>query len=133
MARILLVDDEPDLLTTVGILLKSEGHEVTPVKDGLAAIKRLRSKDDFDLMMTDIRMAPMDGLDLIAMASHERPAMDIIVLSAYLDDETLGRAMGLGAAAYVDKPFSMEDVLHPVREVLLRRTHRGESTVADIH
>jgi len=127
MARILLVDDEPDLLITVGVLLKSEGHVVTPVKDGLTAMNRLRSTENYDIMLTDIRMAPVDGLELIAMASNERPSMDILVISAYLDDETLGRAMGLGAVGYVDKPFSLEDVLGPVREVVLRRTKAGLS------
>ena len=125
MARILLVDDEPDLLQTVGVLLRSEGHSVTAVRDGLEAIKRLQSVEQFDLLLTDLRMAPVDGLELIETANKERPNMDIIVVSAYLDDEMVGQVMALGATAYIDKPFSLEDILGPVREVLLRRTRSG--------
>jgi len=126
MARIMLVDDEPDLLKTLGVLLSAEGHEVIALEDGLKAVKRLHSPEEIDLLLTDIRMSPVDGLQLIAVAHNERPTMDIIVVSAYLDDDTVRRATDLGAAACVDKPFSVKDILDPVREMLLRRTQFGD-------
>ena len=126
MARILLVDDEPDLLQTLGVLLKTEGHTVVAVRDGYEAMKHLQSVEPFDMMVTDLRMAPVDGLELIEMANRDRPAMDIVVVSAYLSDEMVGRVMALGAAAYVDKPFSLEDIMGAIREVLVRKTRSGE-------
>jgi two-component system response regulator PilR (NtrC family) len=96
---------------------------------GLKAVRRIHSEESIDLLMTDIRMSPMDGLELIAVAHNERPTMDIIVVSAYLDQETTQTALDLGATACVNKPFSLHEILQPVRGVLKKRTHHGETSV----
>ncbi len=120
MARILLVDDEEDVLTTLRVLLKSEGHEIVPVREGLEALELLRSTEVFDLLMSDIRMAPIDGVELLREARVERPNMGIIVVSAYLDDALMGELKELGCYSFVKKPFMIEEVLDSVRDELIR-------------
>ncbi len=121
MARILIIDDEKDILETLGVLLKSEGHEIIAVHEGLEAIKRLESLEHFDVMVTDLRMTPVDGLELIALARRERPKMGVVIVSAYLDDDTIRRAADLGCTACVRKPFTLEDILDPIRETVAGR------------
>ncbi|NCC51410.1 MAG: response regulator [Spartobacteria bacterium] len=125
MAKILIVDDDKDLLEMVAVLLRSEGHEVVPVSDGFEAIERIESVEPFDLMLLDLRMAPVDGIEVLETARRERPPLDVIVISAYLDDETLRRITELGVVDHVCKPFSLEDILGPIREVFSRHTWGG--------
>ena len=118
MAKILLVDDEQDLLQTVGVLLKHEGHHVTAVSTGLEATELLESMEEFDLLVTDLRMAPMDGMDVIAVARKERADLDIVVLSAYIDKETSMKVLAMGCKVCVRKPFTLDDILNPIRELI---------------
>ncbi len=126
MARILLVDDEGDLLETVGVLLKHEGHELICTCDGVEALEHIRGLERIDLLVTDIRMAPINGLQLMDIAHRERPHLHIIVVSAYLDDETIRKAVEMGCSAYIKKPFMLRDILDPIREVLASMTRSGE-------
>ncbi len=119
MARIMIVDDDEDVLVTLRVLLKNEGHSVIPITEGLEAMERLNSLDPIDLMLVDLRMAPVDGLELIEHARKARPNLGIIVVSAYLDDAAVQRILDMGCTAYIRKPFTAEDVLDNVREVLL--------------
>ncbi|MBN1268272.1 MAG: response regulator [Kiritimatiellae bacterium] len=125
MSRILLIDDEPELLETVAVLLKSEGYDVVSESEGLEAMNRLQSTEVFDLMVVDLRMAPIDGVELITVARKECPTMDVVVLSAYLDDEMLRKVHSLGVATCIRKPFTIDEVLDPVREIFLHRTRGG--------
>lgn len=120
MASIILIDDDEALRTTVECLLKAEGHEVTATGDGLEAMKILQSLAEFDLMICDLRMAPVDGMEVIETARREQPNMPILVLSAYINDEIFNKTMEMGVKGFVDKPFSLEDLLVPVRELLLQ-------------
>lgn len=102
------------------MLFTSEGHEVIPVREGAKAEQIIRSTDAFDLLLTDIRMAPIDGMQLIRLTHELRPAMPIVVISALCSEKTVKQAMSLGCAAYVKKPFKMEEVLDAVRDALLK-------------
>lgn len=121
MARILIVDDEQDLLDTLTPLLRSQGHEVVPVSEPPQALELLRGEPAFDLLVTDLRMAPVDGLKLMAFAARKCPRMDVLVLSAYLDQETLQKVRGLGCSACVRKPFEIADLLDTIQSVLAKR------------
>jgi DNA-binding NtrC family response regulator len=119
MARILLVDDEESVLRTVGMLFRSEGHEVIPVRESEKAAEMLKaSPESFDLLLTDIRMAPIDGMEIIRLARKVRPDMSIVVISAYCSEKTVKQAMALGCTTYVKKPFKTEEVLNAVRYAL---------------
>jgi CheY-like chemotaxis protein len=120
MGRILLVDDEPELLEMVGVLLKGEGHEVIAVSEGLKAMDLIGSLEHFDMIITDLRMAPIDGLEVIALARREHPDMAVVVLSAYIDDEMEKKVRALGCAHVIKKPFSVQQIVQPVVEILTR-------------
>jgi CheY-like chemotaxis protein len=119
MARILLVDDEQIILDTVGTLLESQGHEVIPVLKGQDAIGMLHNlRHRFDLLLADLRMSPIDGMQLIEIARKFRPSIPIVVVSAYLDDTTTKKVKKLGCVGCVRKPFTVDDVLKAVNDAL---------------
>ena len=117
MARILLVDDEPSILSVLSTLLRAEKHEVVPVQGGDKAQDVVKS-EDFDLMISDIRMNPVDGMQLLKLARKERPNMAVIMLTAYGSVETAVTAMKEGAFDYVTKPFKVDELLITVQRAL---------------
>lgn len=117
MARILLVDDEGSVLRSLDVLLRTEGHEVVSVNDGIEALKRLEDKA-FDLLITDLRMAPIDGIEVLKRAREKSPSMPLIVISAYTSDQVVQRCMALGCRAYIKKPFRIQEVIDAVRQAV---------------
>lgn len=117
MARILIVDDEDCILRTTAILLESVGHSTVCVFNGREALNQL-DVADFDLMLTDIRMLPVDGMELIRLSGSRKPKMPIIVISAYCSDQTEQAALKAGAIKYIRKPFKVDEVLDAVKDVL---------------
>jgi CheY-like chemotaxis protein len=122
-ARLLLVDDEPDILETVDALLAVEfpGVSVTLAPTGEAALQRLR-EGRFDLMITDYRMPGMDGAALANEAAKEWPEMGILMITAYIDAKTLQeihqRAPDLEVLA---KPLQIEEFVAKVRAKLTEK------------
>ena len=101
------------------MLFRSEGHEVIPVRESEKAAEMLQSSpESFDVLLTDIRMAPIDGMEIIRLARKVRPDMSIVVISAYCSEKTVKQAMALGCTTYVKKPFKTEEVLNAVRYAL---------------
>ena len=117
MANILLVDDEPRMLSLLNSLLKAEGYEVSSVQDGSKVPELLRT-ESFDLMISDIRMAPLDGMELLKIARSSRPAMPVIILTAYGSVETAIEAMKLGTFDYVTKPFKRDELLITIQRAM---------------
>lgn len=117
MAKILLVDDEPRMLSLLNSLLKAEGYEVASVQDG-SRVPDLIESDAFDLMITDIRMTPIDGIALLKIAKEKRPEMPVIILTAYGSVETAIEAMKIGTFDYVTKPFKMDELLITIQRAL---------------
>ena len=126
MARVLLVDDEPSILSVLSTLLKAESYEVVPALGGEKARDLLRS-DEFDLMISDIRMMPVNGMELLRQAHDERPQMSVIMLTAYGSVETAIEALKLGAFDYVTKPFKVDELLITVQRALEYRKALSEN------
>jgi DNA-binding NtrC family response regulator len=118
MAKILLVDDEDTVLDTLGTLLESELHDVIPIQEGKEAYDLIWSTTEIDLLITDIRMSPVDGMQLMRLAKEVRPSLPIVVVSAYLDDRTIKQVMDLGCTAYIKKPFTVKEALEIVKKAL---------------
>lgn len=114
MARILLVDDEPSILSVLNTLLKAEGYEIFPSLGGEKA-RDLLNSEEFDLMLSDIRMAPVDGMELLRLAHQRNPSMPVIMLTAYGSVETAIEALKLGAFDYITKPFKVDELLITVQ------------------
>ena len=104
MAQVLVVDDEEGVRGFLAEALEDEGHAVAQAEDGRAAAEMLRLRG-FDLMITDLRMPGLDGLELVRLARAEQPEMEVIVLTAHGTIETAVEAMRLGAFDYLQKPI----------------------------
>ena len=117
MPRILIVDDEPSILSVLGTLLKAQSHEVTPARSGEAALTLLKQQS-FDLMISDIRMGSMDGMQLLQTVRRDHPGLAVIMLTAFGTVETAVEAMKEGAFDYVTKPFKVDELLITVQRAL---------------
>jgi len=117
MPRILVVDDEPGMRRSLAISLKREGYEVEEAAGGTEALVRLE-REIYDLVMTDLKMVPVGGLEVLAAAKKTAPQTEVIVMTAYGSIEAAVEAMRLGAFDFVGKPFKAEEILGRVRNAL---------------
>ena len=117
MPRILVVDDEPSILSVLSTLLRQQEYEVAPVLGGQKAVEVL-GQQSYDLMISDIRMSPVDGMELLRIARDLRPEMGVMMVTAYGSVETAVEAMKLGAYDYVTKPFKVDELLMTVQRAL---------------
>ena len=110
MSKVLLVDDEPRILLLLQSLLKTNKYEVGTARDGKAALDIVRA-GGIDIMITDLRMTPMDGMTLFQEVHKLHPSMPVILLTAYASVETAIEAMKQGMFDYLTKPFKVDDIL----------------------
>ena len=102
--RILVVDDESAILVSLGILFKNEGFEVATAQGGKAGLEALEQKPP-DVLLTDIRMPGISGMDLLAAARQQAPEMPVILMTAQAELRTAIDAVNQGAFQYIQKPF----------------------------
>jgi DNA-binding response OmpR family regulator len=117
--RILIADDEPNIVASLEFLLKQKGHEVRVAANGLEA---LRQVGEFvpDLILLDVMMPRLSGYD-VCQKVRENPAWSairIVMLSAKGRDVEVTKGMAVGADAYVTKPFATRDLLAKVQSLL---------------
>lgn len=117
MAKILLVDDEPSILSVLSTLLKAEGHEVTQSLAG-DKVREALAAERFDLMLCDIRMSPVSGMEVLRFARQTYPAMSVIMLTAFGSVQTAIEALKLGAFDYITKPFKVDELLITVQRAI---------------
>ncbi|MDY6861898.1 MAG: sigma-54 dependent transcriptional regulator [Thermodesulfobacteriota bacterium] len=116
-ARILIVDDDEIARKSLSRLLYKEGYYVSSAKSGFNALSLL-SKTHFDLVITDMVMEEMDGLDLLLRVKLNYPHIEVVVITGYASISTSVEAMKKGAFYYLEKPFRSEDIRHLVRQVV---------------
>ena len=102
---ILIVDDEPVVIKSCERILKPEGYTVDGASSGKEAISILE-KRDYDLVITDLKMPEIDGIDLIKWIRASKPGIGIVVITGYPSQETIKDALALGIIDYLPKPFS---------------------------
>ena len=119
-ARILIVDDQRNMRTTTALMLRQAGYEVAEAESGENALSRLLS-EPFDVVLTDLKMAPLDGLAVLRGALEISPAAQVIVMTGYGTVESAVEAMKLGAHDYLSKPFKEEELLVRVQRALEKR------------
>ena len=123
MAHILVVDDDIGMRDMLEILLMREGYEVTCAKGGGEAI-RLVEKKSFDVVVTDIRMQNVDGLEVLRAVKKINPNTPVVMISAYASPETAVEAMREGAYDYFPKPFDTERFTEVIRDILVSQKSR---------
>ncbi|SMC27369.1 DNA-binding transcriptional response regulator, NtrC family, contains REC, AAA-type ATPase, and a Fis-type DNA-binding domains [Desulfacinum hydrothermale DSM 13146] len=118
--RILIVDDEKVARENLQYVLKKEGYHVVAVDSGFRALKELE-RTEFDLVMTDLRMERVDGMDVLERTKELWPQTEVIVVTGYATVATAVEAMKKGAYHYLPKPYKLEEVRILVRKALERR------------
>ncbi len=135
MATILVADDEEGIRTFVAEALEMAGHDVETAPDGHAAAERME-KTSFDLLITDLKMPGLDGLQLLKRVRSEQPEVEVVVLTAHGSVDTAVEAMKAGAFDYLQKPVGSLAELRLVAERALERRsllnlkHQAERTSA---
>ena len=128
--RILLADDEQSIQTLLSYPLQKDGYEVVRASDGREALARF-AEQTFDLVVLDVMMPRMDGLEVCRRLRGARPGMPILMLTARGSEDDKVRGLGEGADDYVTKPFSARELLARVR-ALGRRAPASTVETLDI-
>jgi len=133
VARILVADDEPGLREFISDSLELDDHAVVPAKDGREAAKLLDERG-FDLVITDLKMPGLGGMDLLRKVRAEQPEVEVIMMTAHGTVDNAVEAMKLGAFEYLQKPLSGPDELRLlVGRALERRGLRDQVDGAGRH
>src|SRR2546426_996156 len=115
MMRVLVVDDEPGLRQSLGLLLVDAGYTIVAESDGKRALERAL-ETSFDLILCDVRMTEMDGLSFLRAYRREGGTALVIMMSAYGGEEAALAAMKEGAYDYIAKPFRPDEVILTLRK-----------------
>lgn len=116
MAQILVVDDEARMADLIRRELEDHGHSVAVSGDGPSALDKL-GESRFDLVVTDLKMPGMDGLELLQVIRSRYPETEVVLMTAYASAQTAVKAMKEGAYDYLTKPFEMDELLIMVNRV----------------
>jgi two-component system response regulator HydG len=115
--RILIVDDEAGLRTSLAANLELEGYQVVEAADGARAME-LVQEAPFDLVITDVRMPGMSGVDLFREIRKVRPELPVVLMTAFAVEKLLADALGEGVYAVLPKPFAVDHVLSLIARVI---------------
>lgn len=127
MEKILIVDNEKSMRDFLSIVLKKEGYLVETAEDGDHALKCFE-KDIFDLVLTDMKMPRVSGLELLKALKGVSPETVIVMMTAFASTETAIEAMKEGAYDYLTKPFQIDEVKLIIKNALERKKLRQENT-----
>lgn len=124
---ILLIDDDKLVLMTLKRLLVREGYQVTTALNGQTALRKMQ-EDSFDLIISDIKMPQMDGIETIKkireyLAQNNKKLIPEIFITAYAKEEIYQEALKLDASGYIEKPFDVKTLQETVKKLTEKPTH----------
>ena len=123
--KVLVVDDDLEMCGMLSDVLKEEGFFVTTTGDSLEASKILK-REEFDVLVTDLKMKGLKGLDLLEGVNKVAPMTPVIIITAFGTIESAIKAMKMGAYDYITKPFQMDEIVLTVRKALENRLLKKE-------
>lgn len=131
LGSILLVEDEVIIRDTIALALRDEGYEVLIAEDGYSALSLVRKTDRLDLIVLDVMLPYINGLDLCRMLRHEGNGIPVIMLSAKGSESDRVVGLEVGADDYLPKPFGIRELLARCKALLRRKRfdRNAESTV----
>ena len=129
--HILVIDDERSMLELLEIILTKEGYQVTCADSGKHAISLLQ-KAAYDLLLCDIKLGDISGIEVLKRAKEKKPEAVVIMISAYSSAENAVEAMNEGAYDYVPKPFDNEELKQTVKSALEMRTLDQEKKAINV-
>ena len=121
-SQVLVVDDEEIARTNLGYILRKEGHQVATAANGLEALEKVKAQE-FDIILTDLKMEKMDGIQLLESVKQVSPHTEIIMVTGYPTVGTAVDALKKGAAHYLSKPIKLEELRATVREIVEKKRH----------
>ncbi len=124
--RILLVEDEENLLKTIRLNLELEGYAVTPATNGIEALKEFR-RSNFNLVILDVMLPEMNGFDVCEQIRKENTQMPVLFLTAKDSSSDKIQGLKLGADDYLTKPFNLEELLLRIQILVKRGSPQKES------
>lgn len=125
LGRILVLDDEEKMAALIARSLVRSGYEANARTNAEQALEDLK-RERYDVLVTDLRMPGLDGLEVLVRAKKIDPGIDVILMTAYASVETVREAMKRGAVDYLEKPISAEEQLKPLLERLLKGSDSRE-------
>ena len=126
--NILVVDDEKDICMALNILLTKEGYSVKEAYNGEQALERIR-QENFDIVMTDIKMEKLDGFEVLKQAQQISPETSVIMMTAFASVGSAVEAMRAGASDYITKPFINDEIRLTIRRILQGRELQMENQI----
>lgn len=125
--RVLLAEDDTELRELLALVLEGAGYHVCQCSNGVDLLARLAEQPALDLVISDIRMPGLNGLEVLARHRGAMQQIPFICMTAFGDTRTHNRARHLGAAATIDKPFDLDEMLALVAHVCRRNEHKNRS------
>jgi NtrC-family two-component system response regulator AlgB len=129
MAKLLIVDDDKNIRISLSTFFEACGHQVRTAENAQEALALLCQEESLDLVLSDYRMAQLNGLELLQQIRHESPNLPVILMTAYATVENAVAAMRSGATDYVTKPFTLERIQHVVDRALEVQNLRVENRI----
>ncbi len=126
--RILVVDDEAIARENLEHILRKEGYDVATADSGMSALKKL-ANTEFDLVMTDLKMKQVDGMEVLARTKEQFPDTEVVMLTAYATVATAIEAMQKGAYHYIPKPYKIDEVRMITKRALEKKALKDELRV----
>jgi len=126
--NILVVDDEKDICMALKILLTKEGYNVAEAYNGEQAIERIK-KENFDVVLTDIKMGKMDGFEVLKESQKISPETSVIMMTAFASVGSAVEAMRAGATDYITKPFINDEIRLTIKRILQSRDLQMENQI----
>ena len=126
LGRIFVVDDEESMCSFMGIMLQKEGYQVETCTDPRKAIGRI-TEGSFDLVIADMMMPEMSGLELLTEVKKRKKDQEVIVMTAFASVESAIEAMKLGAGDYISKPFKVDEIKLIIEKVIKHRKMADEN------
>jgi DNA-binding NtrC family response regulator len=127
--RILVVDDEEIVRESLSSWLRKDGYTVAAAADGPTALAMLAAEEPWAVVLVDLKMTPMDGLQVLEEAHKVRPDAAAVIMTAYATVDTAVRAMKLGAYDYLMKPFDPEELSIMVEKIVAQQSLRRENLI----
>ena len=121
-SQILVVDDEEIARTNLEYILRKEGHQVTTAANGLEALEKVKAQE-FDVVLTDLKMEKMDGIQLLESVKQIAPHTEIVMVTGYATVSSAIDALKKGAAHYLSKPIKLDELRATVREIIEKKRH----------
>ncbi len=118
MAKILIAEDEDSLRSFVSRALQLDGHEVDQAVDGAHGLDQLRNSGSYDLLLSDIRMPVMDGIELAHTAASEFPGIKILLMTGFAEQRERAENLASIIVDVVPKPFTLPDIRNAVADAL---------------